>query len=265
MQSLSVVLPAFNEAPNIWQSVAAGRQVLDGLGLDWEIVAVDDGSTDHTWAILKDMQALDGRVLPVRHGRNLGYGAALQTGFRAASRDLVFFTDADLQFDMAELPRLIALASRYDIVAGFRSPRRDPMVRRLNGWAWGRLVQALFNVPVRDVNCAFKLFHRRVLDQILVRSGGAFVNTEILVRARAAGFRLTEVAVSHHPRQAGSQTGARPAVVLRALAELVSLYGELRAETLRAPGDVVSDAPVSCSGRPTTSFGRAHSLASTTR
>lgn len=226
--TLSLVLPAYNEAPNIALSVARGRAVLESLGGDWEIVAVDDGSTDGTGEILAGLRAADPRIVVVHHARNQGYGAALRSGFRAASCDLVFFTDADLQFDVGELPRLLSLVRRYDIVAGYRSPRRDPAWRRLNAWAWGRLVGGLFDLPVRDVNCAFKLFDRRVLDQIVVRSGGAFVNTEILVRARAAGFTLVEVPVRHFPRVAGSQSGARPEVVARAFRELLALYGDLR-------------------------------------
>lgn len=226
--SLSLVLPAYNEAANIAESISQGRRALESLGADWEIVAVDDGSTDGTWDILQACRAREPRIVLVRHADNQGYGAALRTGFARASRQHVFFTDADLQFDLAELPRLVAHAPRFDIVAGYRSPRRDPSYRRLNAWAWGRLVRLLFDVPVRDVNCAFKLFDRRVLDRVVVRSGGAFVNTEILVRARAAGFTVTEVPVSHYPRVAGVQTGAHPAVVLRAFRELFALYQDLK-------------------------------------
>jgi len=140
----------------------------------------------------------------------------------------VFFTDADLQFDVGELGRLLVAASGCDIVAGYRAPRRDPLLRVLNGVVWSRLVDALFATGVRDVDCAFKLFDRRVIDAIPIHSVGAFVNTEILVRARAAGFRVVEVPVSHHPRRAGQASGANPRVIARALVELAGLYSELR-------------------------------------
>ncbi|MCB9779155.1 MAG: glycosyltransferase family 2 protein [Alphaproteobacteria bacterium] len=242
MRSWSLVLPAFNEADNIGESIARGRRVLDELGGGWEIVVVDDGSSDATWDILQAEALADDRIVPVRHPQNRGYGAALRTGFQTATGERIFFTDADLQFDLAELPRLVARADAYDIVAGYRSPRRDPVHRRLNAWAWGRLVGRLFDVPVRDVNCAFKLIDRRVFDHVHVHSGGAFVNTEILVRARAAGFSVTEVPVTHFPRVAGQQTGARPDVVVRAFRELAHLYSELRGLPHRRRPGAVDDA-----------------------
>jgi glycosyltransferase involved in cell wall biosynthesis len=199
-------------------------EVLDALVPRWEIVVVDDGSQDGTARVLEGEGRRDPRIRAVRHRVNQGYGAALRSGFLAARHELIFFTDADLQFDLREVGSLLALASRADIVAGYRHPRRDPWNRRLNAWAWGRLVNGLFDLGVADVNCAFKLFHRRVLDSIDIRSSGAFVNTEILAQARAAGFSLAQVPVSHYPRRHGEQTGARPAVVLRAFVDLARLY-----------------------------------------
>ncbi|MCP5067788.1 MAG: glycosyltransferase, partial [bacterium] len=155
--------------------------------------------------------------------------AALRSGLRAARGRWVFFSDADLQFDLSELHRLLGHADTFDIVAGIRSPRRDPWGRRLLAGVWGLLVRMLFDLSVRDIDCAFKLFRREVIDAIPIASIGAFVNTEILVRARHAGFRIHQVPVSHRPRQRGRQSGAHPRVVWRAAIELASLYRELRA------------------------------------
>ena len=228
MSSISVILPALNEAENLRQGLGVAVDALSGLGVAWEVVVVDDGSADDTWAVISGWHARDPRVRGIRHHQNQGYGAALRTGFRAARMDRIFFTDADLQFDLRELPLLLAHADRYDIVAGYRRVRRDPAHRRLNAWAWGRLVDGLFDLGVRDVNCAFKVFRREVLEDAVIRSEGAFVNTEILARARARGFSLIQVPVTHYPRQHGTQTGARPRVVLRAMAELGRLYHDLR-------------------------------------
>lgn len=228
MPSLSLIFPAFNEAGNLPDAVSAASGVLDEIGADWEIIVVDDGSTDDTWMVAMALARQDGRIRPVRHAVNGGYGAALRTGFGEARWDLVFFTDADLQFDLAELPALIPLVERYDIVAGYRASRQDPGYRRLNAWAWGRAVRALFGLEVVDVNCAFKLFRRSVLSSISLRSAGAFINTELLVRARSAGCSLHQVPVSHFPRARGEQTGANPAVILRAFVELGEMYRELR-------------------------------------
>lgn len=242
LSSISVILPALNEAENLRRGLGPTVDALSALGMDWEIVVVDDGSTDDSWAILESWQARDPRVRGIRHRTNLGYGAALRTGFRSARHDRIFFTDADLQFDLRELPLLLEHADEHDIVAGYRRFRRDPAHRRLNAWAWGRLVDTLFGLGVRDVNCAFKLFRREVLEDAIIRSEGAFVNTEILARARASGYSLVQVPVTHYPRTYGDQTGARPRVVLRAFAELGRLYHELRGSQRAATASAASTA-----------------------
>lgn len=236
-RSLTFVLPAFNEGENIAAAISRCREVGDHLGLTFEVIVVDDGSADDTGPITVAHSHGDPRVRLVHHARNRGYGAALRTGLFAARMERVFFTDADLQFDVAELSRLLAYADDYDIVAGYRAPRRDPWRRRLNGWAWSRLVHTWFGTGVRDVDCAFKLFDRRIFERIPVFSIGAFINTEILVRARAEGFSLIEVPVSHHPRSAGAQSGANPRVILKAFQELSLLSRELRLLTRRAEED----------------------------
>ena len=138
--------------------------------------------------------------------------------------DLVFFTDADLQFDAMEIDRLLPWIERYDIVAGYRSPRQDPWVRRANAAAWGLALYGAFGLDVEDVNCAFKLFKRKVLDGLTIDSDGAFVNAEILLRATMRGYTIKQVPVSHYARSAGIQTGAQPRVVLRAFRELARFY-----------------------------------------
>lgn len=226
IRSLSVVLPAFNESANIGDSVRAAVRALDVRGLDGEVIVVDDGSHDDTGRVAGAHG--DARVRVIHHPENLGYGAALRTGLLAAQKGHVFFTDADRQFDIEQISRLDAWATGYDIVVGYREERRDPVGRRVNAWAWNRLVGSLFDLGVRDIDCAFKLFDRRVFGAVPIRSVGAFVNTEILVRARAAGFRIREVPVTHFPRTAGVATGANPRVVARALTELARLHGDLR-------------------------------------
>ena len=227
LSSLSFVLPAFNEGENIVAAVQQASAALAALVSarlisDWEVVVVDDGSTDDTREQVEGM--FDPGVRLVRHGSNLGYGAALRTGFRAASMDLVFFTDADLQFDAREIDRLLPWIGEFDIVAGYRSPRQDPWMRRANAAAWGLALYGAFGLDVEDVNCAFKLFRRVVLDGLPIDSDGAFVNAEILLRARRRGYTIKQVPVSHFARTAGIQTGAQPKVVLRAFRELARFY-----------------------------------------
>lgn len=227
--SVSIVFPAFNEAENIEASVHGAVRTMEELGRDFEVIVVDDGSSDTTRAKVDALSVADARVRCIHHPANRGYGAALRTGLLAARLELVFFTDADLQFDLREISKLLAYADDFDIIAGYRSPRSDPFPRLVNAWAWGKLVDLLFDLQVRDVDCAFKIFNRRVLEAIPIQSVGAFINSEILVRARAEGFRLKQLPVRHYPRKAGTQTGANPKVVAKAFVELSRLYGELRA------------------------------------
>ena len=164
----------------------------------------------------------------VVHPTNRGYGAALRSGVRAAQQPWVLLTDADLQFDLRELVDFVPLAAQADLIAGWRIARQDPLHRRLNAAAWNWLVRSLFDLPVRDVDCAFKLVRRDLLEDIPLTSGGAMISTELVVRAVAAGGRVREVGVHHRPRVAGEQSGANPRVVLRAFRELARLQGELR-------------------------------------
>jgi glycosyltransferase involved in cell wall biosynthesis len=236
IRSVSIVLPAYNEAANIAVAVRAVLDALDGRGWEGEVIVVDDGSQDHTRSLVQALADADPRVRLVPHDRNQGYGAALRSGIGAARCEHIFFTDADLQFDVGEIGRLEAWSATYDIIVGYRRPRQDHWLRRLNGWSWNRLINGLFDLGVRDVDCAFKVFHRRVFDTIGIQSLGAFVNSEILVRASAAGFRIKEVPVSHYPRRAGTATGGQVRVIGRAWVELGELYHELR-KVQRRPAD----------------------------
>lgn len=232
--TLSLVFPAFNEAGNLPPLLESAVSIGERLGLPFEIVIVDDGSRDHSAELLRGWCTRDPRIRAVHHAANRGYGAALRSGLYEARGDLVFFSDADLQFDLAEIRHLLEHAEEFEIVAGYRAPRRDPWLRRGIARVWGLLVGTLFDLRVRDIDCAFKVFRRDVLQAIPIESIGAFVNTEILVRARAAGFRIKQVPVSHRRRRQGRQTGAHPRVIARALLELSQLYRELRSDLERS-------------------------------
>jgi glycosyltransferase involved in cell wall biosynthesis len=240
---LSLVFPVFDEEDNVAPLLASAVSLGRRLGRRFEIVVVDDGSQDASAARIAEARAVHPEIRAVHHAANRGYGAALRSGLREARGALVFFSDADLQFDLDEIERLLAHTGSVDVVAGYRAPRRDPWVRHVLAWGWGTLVNALFGLGVRDIDCAFKLFRREVLDAIPIASLGAFVNTEMLVRARAAGFRIRQVPVTHHPRRAGVASGASPRVIARALLELATLYRELRAARGVAPAGVAAAPP----------------------
>lgn len=239
---LSLVFPVWDEEDNVGPLLASAVALGRRLGRSFEVVVVDDGSRDESALRIAAARGIHPEIRAVHHPAQRGYGAALRSGLREARGALVFFSDADLQFDLDEVERLLAHTGSFDVVAGYRAPRRDPWGRHVLAWGWGTLVNALFGLEVRDIDCAFKLFRREVLDTIPIASIGAFVNTEILVRARAAGFRLHQVPVTHRPRRAGRASGASPRVIARALLELATLYRELRAAS--APrGEPVSSAP----------------------
>ena len=218
--AVSFVLPAWNESANIGQAVTEATRVGERLFRRHEIVVVDDGSKDGTGEIVRKLAERDSRIRLVTHRENRGYGEALRSGFLSAELDFIFFTDADLQFDMDELEGFLKYARTVDVVAGYRVNRQDAMPRRLMAYAWNLLVRVLFYVPVRDIDCAFKLFDRRVLREVDLESVGAMVNTELMVKLGRAGASVVEVGVSHRPRRAGEARGASPRVILTALREV---------------------------------------------
>lgn len=229
--SISACFPAYNEAESLVGVVGVADEILRAIGHTYEIVVVDDGSTDGTRAVLAALAQKYPALRSLRHPQNRGYGAAVLTGLRAARYDLVFFSDADGQFDLRELPKLLALIGEADLVTGYRGRRRDPAHRRLNAFLWNALIRLAFGVKVKDLNCAFKLFHRSALERAglhEVASSGAAINAELLVRLERANARIREVEVSHYPRRHGRQTGASPRVIVRALREFVVLYRRLR-------------------------------------
>lgn len=202
--SLSLVIPAYNEVAVIARAVAEAETALARHFRQFEIIVVDDGSADETTAEVF-------RVLPTAlhtrirwHECNRGYGAALRTGFEAARYDLVAFTDADCQFDLTDLARLVALTVEVPIVAGYRADRCDPWRRRFLSWGYNMLARTLCGTRVRDVDCALKVFRRNVLEELLPVSRGFFVNTEMMTRARQLGLEVAEVPVTHRPRAGGA-------------------------------------------------------------
>ncbi len=226
---VSIVLPAYNEEQNIEQAVAEATAAAERLFAEHEIIIVDDGSRDGTKSVAKGLTARDPRVRLISHGRNRGYGEALRTGFLSSRLDFVFFTDADLQFDMTEIERLLPYAGTVDVVAGYRVNRQDPLSRRLMAYGWNLFMRVLFYVPVRDIDCAFKLLDRRALDEVDIESVGAMVNTELMVKLGRAGASVVEVGVHHRPRRAGQARGANPRVIATAFREVLRMRRRLSA------------------------------------
>ena len=226
--SISVFFPCYNEQGNVTGMVEQTLAVLEKLNADFEVIIVDDGSSDDTGKIADELAGGNDRVKVVHHRTNLGYGAALQSGFKAATKELVFYTDGDGQFDIKEMPGLLGLMEQCDIVSCYRLNRQDNLVRRINAWCWTKLVCLLFGMKIRDIDCAFKLYKREIFNTFKLVSTGALIDAEILARAVRKGYRVVQQGVHHYPRTAGAQTGANLRVILRAFKELFRLWKQIR-------------------------------------
>lgn len=200
---LSLVIPAYNEEAAITQAVSEAEVALGELFATFEILVVDDGSTDQTAQLVEKCIPNFPHTRLLRHGINRGYGAALRTGFEASRFELVAFTDADCQFDLLDLGKLALVSRQFPIVVGRRVNRQDPWQRRFFSWGYNCLARAFLGTRVIDVDCALKVFHRDVLEQLLPESRGFFVNTEMMTRARQLGYPIAEVPVTHRPRANG--------------------------------------------------------------
>ena len=224
--SLSIFFPAYNEEGNIRQSVETAISVatLSPFIGEFEILIVNDGSTDNTLTVARELAARYSTVRVVDHVVNCGAGAAVKSGIQAAKMDYIFFTDADLQFDIVEIQNLIIHLQKYPVVIGYRSPRQDPLMRLLNAKAWNFLNRMFFQLKARDIDCAFKIFRRDVIQPIELKANGAMMLAEILIRLQRSHVAIKEVPVSHFPRVAGSPTGAKLSVILRAFREMARLF-----------------------------------------
>ena len=232
--SISIFFPTFNEEENIGESIEKAVAVAEHSPFisDYEVIVVNDGSSDRTQEVAEGYAAANSKVRVVNHAVNRGAGAALVTGYASATKDYVFHTDADLQFDIAEINNLLIHLDAADIILGYRAPRRDPFMRILNAKGWNVLNRLLFGLKIRDIDSAFKIFPTALIQQVPFKAEGAMTIAEGLIRTSRMGATFKEVPVSHLPRVAGSPTGAKLSVIFRAFREMLQLYmGDLGLET----------------------------------
>jgi glycosyltransferase involved in cell wall biosynthesis len=223
--SISAVLPAYNEEENIEKATILMAEVLQSLALrDWEVIVVNDGSLDRTGEIAEGLARADpAHIRVIQHNPNRGYAEALKSGFTSARYQLIFYTDSDNQFDVGELRSLLPLINDADIVCGFRIYRFDPLTRLVLSWGYNLLVRIVFRIRVKDVDCAFKLFRREVFERVTIESRKFFVDAEVLAKASYFGMRMVEVGVRHYPRPAGRST-VRPSHIFSTLAEITRMW-----------------------------------------
>lgn len=250
-ESLTIFFPAWNEQDTIERAVAAACEAGDQLVADgevgsYEVLIIDDASTDATGAIADKMAAGDDRVRVVHHERNRKLGGSLKTGFAESHGELVLYTDADLPFDMAEAVKAVRLLRIYDadIVSAFRFDRTGEGPRRLvYSYVYNHLIQLVFGLRLRDMNFAFKLIRRRVFDHVVLESEGSFIDVELLARAQRLGFHIVQFGVDYFPRTRGISTLSSNAVIIQIVKEMMALRSELKSLGPLPPELLRPDAP----------------------
>ena len=240
--SLSVFFPAYNDSGTIASMVIRAVSAASGLTSDYEVIVVNDGSEDATAAIADELASKYPRVRVVHHPKNRGYGGAIQTGIRSATKDLIFYTDGDAQYDPAELKLLWAeMSDGVDIVNGYKISRSDPLHRIIIGRLYHHIVSILFGLKMRDVDCDFRLMRRSMFERVDLRQTSGVICLEMMKKIQDAGFRMVEVPVHHYHRAFGkSQFFNFPRIfktgvgVMRLWIELVVRRRHLRARTAPA-------------------------------
>ena len=224
LRSLSVVMPAHNEAENIGPAIIDGLEAAAAVAGRCEVVVVDDGSTDATAAIVESMAAVYGdSIRLIRNEHNLGYGPTVRRAWAAARMEWVLFTDSDRQFDLREVAQLVTLTDEADLVTGWRRKRQDSLLRRINAVIFNIAARLFFGTGVKDIDCAFKLLRASALRRLDLTANSAMVNTELLYQARQHGLRIAQLPVTHYPRQFGQASGGDFKVIARAIGEFFAL------------------------------------------
>ncbi|MGV3621562.1 MAG: glycosyltransferase family 2 protein [Archangium sp.] len=244
--SLSLFFPAWNEEEYVERAVSRARKVLERLADDWEIIVVNDASTDRTREIAEGLSRADPRVRCVSHEVNQKLGGAMKTGFSSSTKDVVIYSDMDLPFDLNELERALHLMDylEADMICAFRFDRTSEGPKRIvYSFVYNLLIRSLFDVFVKDINFSFKVVHRRVLESLELKSQGSFIDAELVVKAIRKGFKVFQMGVDYFPRTRGISTLASPSVIAKMVKELAGLYGEVKnpappTRPVRLPPDV---------------------------
>jgi glycosyltransferase involved in cell wall biosynthesis len=234
-QKLSVFYPMWNEEAYIERALAFGKRACEGLIergdiADYELIVIDDKSTDRTPELADALAAADPHVRVIHHERNRKLGGSMKTGFAAATGDLILYTDADLPFDMNELPRAVRLLREYDvdIISAYRFDRTgEGSLRSLYTFVYNGLIKSLFGVKVRDINFAFKLCRSRIFEHVELKSEGSFIDAELVIRSTRLGYEIMQMGVDYFPRTRGESTLSSPGIIVTIIREMWSLRKDL--------------------------------------
>lgn len=232
ISEISVFFPTYNEEGNILRVVDNVKNTLEQVAGKWEIIIVNDGSKDGTLKIVNEIAKDDKRVRVINHESNMGYGASLKTGFYNSKYDWVCFIDSDGQFDFSEITLFIdkQKETNADLVIGYYKKRRVSLSKRITSKLWEYLVFAMFGLKVHDIDCGFKLISKRVIEAIptLESERGAFISSELLIKAKKGGFKIVEIPVTHYPRLRGEGTGRNLNVIIKSFMDLFRLWKKLK-------------------------------------
>jgi glycosyltransferase involved in cell wall biosynthesis len=223
--NLSVFFPAYNEESNIAKTVNLAIKFLESEKINYEILVVNDGSSDQTAAVVSELTRKNKRISLISHPRNRGYGGALKTGMKESAFDWICYADSDGQFNFQELQYFLKFINQYDMVIGYRKKRSDSQIRHLLAKALQIGDWLLFGVWFKDIDCGFKLFKKKVVQTVFpLVTESAITESEFMIKAKRAGFKIKEVGVTHLAREKGIQTGAQLKVVSKAIREAFKLF-----------------------------------------
>jgi glycosyltransferase involved in cell wall biosynthesis len=229
--TLSVFFPAYYDENNIGKVVTKAISVLEELNLkNYEVIIIEDGSPDRTGEVADELAKKYSKVRVIHHEKNMGYGATLKDGFLNAKMEYVFYSDGDNQFDLEELKKFVSILPYTDIVSGFRIRKQYSNYRKFTSFIYNLILRILFKIDDRDIDCAFKLFPTKLFRQITIESKDAFIDAEIMIKARLLGYKVTEIGVNHLPRVDGISTGARPSVIFRTIIEIYRYWKKYKKE-----------------------------------
>lgn len=225
IKSLSFVYPAYNDSQSLPELIKKTYQVAKKITKNFEVIIVNDGSTDNTKKVLKDLQKKFSKLRVIHHGKNQGYGKAISTGFSHATHEWVFYTDGDGQYDPSELLLLVKkLKSGVDVVNGYKIAREDMMIRRILGKLYNFVLHKLYPVPISDIDCDFRLIRRSVLNKISLTKTSAAFCLELVLKLKDIGCRFTEVGVHHHSRKFGRSQFFKPSHIIKTLHENIIFF-----------------------------------------